>query len=128
MSIGKNQVRYKLSQSLEIKSDLNDLKENENDELFKFNQNIILNYKNENKGESYSIDIDFNLYDLLMRVKNGYRPNNNDKYNYINFVEFINKIERLGNQNKEIFVEDRFELNGGKYKFTYDEILKSLNL
>ena len=49
------------------------------------------------------------------------RPNNNDKYNYINFVEFINKIEKLGNQNKEIFIEDRFELNGGEYKFTYDE-------
>ena len=64
--IGKNQVRYRLSQFLEIKSDLNDLKENENDEIFKFNQNIILNYKNEGKGESYSIDIDFNLYDLLL--------------------------------------------------------------
>lgn len=119
--IGKNQVRYRLSQSLEIKSDLNNLKENENDEIFKFNQNIILNYKNESKGESYSIDIDFNLYDLLMRVKNGYRPNKDDKYNYINFVEFINKVEKLGNQNKEIFIEDRFELNGGEYKFTYDE-------
>ena len=121
LSIGRNQIRYKMSQRLNIKPDLSNLKINESIELFKFNPNLTLVYKSEEQGISYSIDIDFNLYELLMRVKNGYRPNKNDKYNYINFTEFINKIQKLGNQNKEIYIEDRLGYKNSKYKLVYDE-------
>lgn len=121
LSIGRNQIRYKMSQRLNIKPDLSNLKINDSNELFKFNPNLTLIYKSEEQGKSYGIDIDFNLYELLMRVKNGYRPNKNDKYNYINFVEFINKIQKLGNQNKEIYIEDRSGSKNSKYKLVYDE-------
>ncbi|KKY00239.1 hypothetical protein VN21_15310 [Paraclostridium benzoelyticum] len=121
LSIGRNQIRYKMSQRLNIKPDLSNLKINDSNELFKFNPNLNLIYKSEEQGKSYGIDIDFNLYELLMRVKNGYRPNKNDKYNYINFVEFINKIQKLGNQNKEIYIEDRSGSKNLKYKLVYDE-------
>ncbi|MCU9811670.1 DNA phosphorothioation-dependent restriction protein DptF [Paraclostridium sp. AKS81] len=121
LSIGRNQIRYKMSQRLNIKPDLSNLKINDSNELFKFNPNLTLIYKSEEQGKSYGIDIDFNLYELLMRVKNGYRPNKNDKYNYINFVEFINKIQKLGNQNKEIYIEDRSGSKSSKYKLVYDE-------
>ena len=72
-------------------------------------------------GINYKIDIDFNLYELLMRIKNGYRPNKNDKYNYINFVEFINKIQKLGSQNKEIYIEDKQGLGVSNYKLVYKQ-------
>lgn len=121
LSIGRNQIRYKMSQRLNIKPDLSNLKINDSNELFKFNPNLNLIYKSEEQEKSYGIDIDFNLYELLMRVKNGYRPNKNDKYNYINFVEFINKIQKLGNQNKEIYIEDRSGSKNLKYKLVYDE-------
>lgn len=121
LSIGRNQIRYKMSQRLNIKPDLSNLRINDSNELFKFNPNLTLIYKSEEQGKSYGIDIDFNLYELLMRVKNGYRPNKNDKYNYINFVEFINKIQKLGNQNKEIYIEDRSGSKNSKYKLVYDE-------
>lgn len=121
LSIGRNQIRYKMSQRLNIKPNLSNLKTNDSNELFKFKPNLTLIYKSEQKVKSYSIDIDFNLYELLMRVKNGYRPNKNDKYNYINFVEFINKIQQLGNQNKEVYIEDRSGSKNSKYKLVYDE-------
>ena len=102
ISIGKNQMRYKISQRLNLSADLSNIKVNESQELLKFNPSLIIGYKNEDKNTSYKIDIDFNLYELLMRIKDGYRPNKNDKYNYINFVEFVNKIQKLGSQNKEV--------------------------
>lgn len=121
ISIGKNQMRYKMSQRLNIKPDLSNLKVDNNEELFKFNPSLILGYKSEEKEKSNFIEIDFNLYELLMRVKSGYRPNKNDKYNYINFVEFINKIQKLGRQNKEIYIEDRLGSIVSNYKLVYDE-------
>jgi DNA phosphorothioation-dependent restriction protein DptF len=121
ISIGRNQMRYKMSQRLNISPDISNLKSDSNDELFKFNPSLIIGYKNDEKGSQYKIDIDFNLYELLMRVKDGYRPNKNDKYNYINFVEFINKIQKLGNQNKEVYIEDKLGSSTFKYKLVYNK-------
>lgn len=121
ISIGKNQMRYKISQKLNLSADLSNIKVNGSEELLKFNPSLIIGYKSEDKGTNYKIDIDFNLYELLMRIKDGYRPNKNDKYNYINFVEFINKIQKLGSQNKEIYIEDKQGLGISNYKLVYNQ-------
>ena len=121
ISVGKNQMRYKISQKLNLEADLSNIKVNESEELLKFNPSLIIGYESEEDGINYKIDIDFNLYELLMRIKNGYRPNKNDKYNYINFVEFINKIQKLGSQNKEIYIEDKQGLGVSNYKLVYKQ-------
>ena len=121
ISVGKNQMRYKISQKLNLSADLSNIKVNGSEELLKFNPSLIIGYKSEDKGTNYKIDIDFNLYELLMRIKDGYRPNKNDKYNYINFVEFINKIQKLGSQNKEIYIEDKQGLGISNYKLVYNQ-------
>lgn len=121
ISIGKNQMRYKISQRLNLSADLSNIKVNESQELLKFNPSLIIGYKDEDKKISYKIDIDFNLYELLMRIKDGYRPNKNDKYNYINFVEFVNKIQKLGSQNKEIYIEDKEGLGTSNYRLVYNQ-------
>ena len=121
ISVGKNQMRYKISQKLNLSADLSNIKVNGSEELLKFNPSLIIGYKSEDKGTNYKIDIDFNLYELLMRIKDGYRPNKNDKYNYINFVEFINKIQKLGSQNKEIYIDDKQGLGVSNYKLVYNQ-------
>ena len=121
ISVGKNQMRYKISQKLNLEADLSNIKVNESEELLKFNPSLIIGYESEENGINYKIDIDFNLYELLMRIKNGYRPNKNDKYNYINFVEFINKIQKLGSQNNEIYIEDKQGLGVSNYKLVYKQ-------
>lgn len=123
--VGKNQMRYKVSQKLNIDADISDLNKSDEEELHKFNSNLILRFKNEEKNKSHEIDIDFNLYGLLIAIKNGYRPNKTDKYNYINFVEFINKITKLGNQFKEVIIEDRSGNAFSKYKLVYDKNFES---
>jgi DNA phosphorothioation-dependent restriction protein DptF len=122
---GKTQMRYKVSQKLSIEADISNLNKSSEEELHKFNSNLILGFKNEEKNKSHEIDIDFNLYNLLIAIKNGYRPNKTDKYNYINFVEFINKIIKLGNQSKEVTIEDRSGNTSSKYKLVYDKNFES---
>lgn len=123
--IGRNQMRYKVSQKLNAEADISNLYKLDEDELYKFNPNLILRFKNEEKDKSYEIDIDFNLYSLLMRIKSGYRPNKTDKYNYINFAEFINKIIKLGSQSKEVSIEDRSGNIYSNYKLIYDKNFES---
>ena len=121
ISVGRNQMRYKISQRLNISADLSNIKVDSQEELLKFNPSLIIGYKSEDKGINHKIDIDFNLYELLMRVKDGYRPNKNDKYNYINFVEFVNKIQKLGRQSKEIYIEDKQGLSISNYRLVYNQ-------
>ncbi|QDR81799.1 DNA phosphorothioation-dependent restriction protein DptF [Sporomusa termitida] len=117
--IGRNQLHYKISQRLSLSPVLNNLPQIPKNELHKFIPYLILEYKDFSKNTSYSISIDFSLYKLLMRIRKGYRPNRKDKNDFINFVEFIDKILKLGNQNKELFIEDRLE-NKRQFKLVFD--------
>lgn len=118
--MGKNQIKYKISEDLELKVDTSNLPKNDEIDIKKFITTLKLKYKSEKFEKAYEIDVDFSLYKLLMQVVNGYRPNKKDKNQFIKFVEFINKLEEIGSQNEKlIFTEKNRDLNK-KYKLEYD--------
>lgn len=118
--MGKNQIRYKVSEELELKVDTSNLPKMIDNNLKKFITTLKLRYKSEKLNKSYEIDVDFSLYKLLMQVINGYRPNKKDKNQFISFIEFINKLEESGSQNEKlIFTEKNRDINK-KYKLEYD--------
>ena len=80
-----------------------------------------IRYKGDNLDTSCSIDIDYSLYDLLIRVGNGYRPNKKDKNNFIKFIEFINKIESAGSQNNQLTFTEKNKEENKKYRLEFDE-------
>jgi len=94
--------------------------------LDKFLPNINLLFKNGNKETlaPLEISIDYSLYLLLNQVRNGYRPNKKDKQNFINFVEFMNKVLLLGDQDKELMFEQKFGGELPRFKLSYDEDFK----
>jgi len=118
--MGKNQIKYKVSEDLELKVDTSNLPKREETDIKKFITTLKLKYKNEKLEKAYEIDVDFSLYQLLIQVINGYRPNKRDKNQFIKFIEFINKLEETGSQNEKlIFTEKNREVNK-KYKLEYD--------
>ncbi|RXI51911.1 DNA phosphorothioation-dependent restriction protein DptF [Clostridium tetani] len=118
--MGKNQVKYKVSEDLELKVDTTNLPKNDETDIKKFITTLKLKYKSEKLGKAYEIDVDFSLYQLLIQVINGYRPNKKDKNQFIKFIEFINKLEETGSQNEKlIFTEKNRDVNK-KYKLEYD--------
>lgn len=118
--MGKNQIKYKVSEELELKVDTSNLPRNGETDLKKFIATLKLKFKSERLGRNYEIDVDFSLYKLLIQVINGYRPNKKDKNNFIKFIEFINKLEETGSQNEKlIFTEKNRDVNK-KYKLEYD--------
>ncbi len=119
--MGKNQVKYSISEKVELKFDTSNLPKSDEIDLKKFIDTIRLRYKGENSKNSYEIEIDYNLYQLLVQVNKGYRPNKKDKNNYIKFIEFINKLEETGSQNEAIVITEKNRENNNKFKLEYDE-------
>ena len=119
--VGKSQLKYKVSEKLELKADTSSLPINKDSELIKFLTEMEIRYKGDNLDSSCSIDIDYSLYDLLIRVGNGYRPNKKDKNNFIKFIEFINKIECAGSQNNQLTFTEKNREENKKYRLEFDE-------
>ncbi|UZQ50929.1 DNA phosphorothioation-dependent restriction protein DptF [Clostridium kluyveri] len=118
--MGKNQIKYKISEDIELKVDTSNLPKMEELELKKFITIMKLRYKSEKLNKSYEIDIDFSLYKLLIQVINGYRPNKKDKNHFVKFIEFINRLEEMGSNNEKLmFIEKNKDVNK-KYKLEYD--------
>lgn len=118
--MGKNQLKYNVSEEIELKANTDNLSKNDETTLNKFISNLKLKYRSGNLDQSQELDIDFGLYKLLMQVNKGYRPNKKDKNHFIKFTEFVNKLEETGSQNEKlIFTEKNREVNK-KYKLEYD--------
>lgn len=119
--MGKNQIKYRISERIELKADTSNLPNNEEDDLKKFIETLKLKYKGDNAENSYEINIDYNLYKLLVQVNNGYRPNKKDKNHFIKFIEFINKLEETGSQKEELLFTEKNRDNNKQFKLEYDE-------
>lgn len=119
--VGKNQVKYKVSEELELKADASNLPNNKESELIKFLTEMDIRYKGDKLDRSCSIDVDYSLYELLIRVGNGYRPNKKDKNHFIKFIEFINKIEYAGSQNSQLTFTEKNREENKKYRLEFDE-------
>lgn len=119
--LGKNQLKYKVSERIDIKADLTNLPNNDEDDLKKFIGTLKLKYKANNSNQSYEIDVDYKLYKLLVQVNKGYRPNKKDKNYFINFIEFINKVVETGSQNEEIIFMEKNREENKKFKLEFDE-------
>ena len=119
--VGKSQIKYKISEELELKADTSNLPSSEETKLEKFLTTIEIKYKNGKTGKSYGIDLDFSLYELLIRVGNGYRPNKRDKNQFIKFIEFMNKIELGGSQGQELIITEKNRNCNRRFKLEYDE-------
>lgn len=119
--IGKNQVKYKISEILEIKANPSNLPTNNENKLDKFLTTLEIMYKGKDLDESCAIEIDFPLYELLMRVSDGYRPNKKDKNQFIKFIEFINKIEMAGSQKSELIFTEKNRDQNKKFRLEYDD-------
>ncbi|MGG0465257.1 DNA phosphorothioation-dependent restriction protein DptF [Priestia aryabhattai] len=118
---GRNQLKYTISQSINIKSDTDDLKVINEEQLDKFLTYMILQFVNSNdeKSKKYEIRIDYPLYELLVRIKEGYRPNQQDKNNFINFVDFVDNIIENSKEQETVKITEKVGKSLKKYQLTY---------
>ena len=102
--INKPSEKYRLSQKLDLQPSIEHLKPNTEKVLKSFKSSIMLAYQDGRKENKLFLDIDFPLYQLLTRVREGYRPNKKDEEDAIKFLEFLEKLMKFGEKKKEILV------------------------
>jgi len=108
---------YSFSTRLCIEPDLEKIKERACDKLGSFTVYL----KIESKALK-PIHIDADLFDLIIRINQGYRPNKYDKSAIVILEEVIEEIQNLGNRSSSLFIEgDLHELHLN-YCGEYDEI------
>jgi DNA phosphorothioation-dependent restriction protein DptF len=121
VQIGQAQTVYRSLQRLEIEPCITRITPKNDKDIFKFLSSMNLLYKAKGTdGKQTEIDLDYSLYCLLIRIKDGYRPNQNDKFRLIKFVEFVDHLCKYGNQREEIIFEEKYISKTSRFALKYD--------
>lgn len=102
--LDKPSEKYRLAQKLELNPSISHLKPNKGEVIESFKSFITLAYNDNDEKNNIFLDIDFPLYQLLMKVQDGYCPNKKNEEDAIKFVEFIEKLMAFGMKKKEMLV------------------------
>ncbi|MEW8995597.1 DNA phosphorothioation-dependent restriction protein DptF [Clostridium sp.] len=127
INMGKSQNRFKTYEKLYLECE-EDESENKvlTGRLDKFVSNIILEFVIKNKADRLTVKLDYKLYKLLTKVRQGYIPKKKERSDFISFIDSIEEIKNYGEQNKEIYIKEniadgvetfKFAKKFGKYKF-----------
>ena len=73
--------------------------ETSEDRLNRFLPYIIVEFQDAN-GQSIRLDVDYSLYELIGKLKNGYVQTAEDRNNHADFISFITKILKTGSADK----------------------------
>lgn len=89
--------------------------------LERFMPSITVKYENQKTKEVIALDIDYSLYELLYKLKQGYVQTADDRNNHADFISFIEKILKTGSAEEIVLVvaEDKRKARIEKNKFGY---------
>jgi DNA phosphorothioation-dependent restriction protein DptF len=107
----------KIAQSLNLRKYSKHLIKRDDEILNRFKNTIIIGFQNQSQTEHVLLEIDYPLYETIIKVLKGYRPNKKDKEDAIQFTEFIDRLKQLGNKG-ELFISDK--RNNLLFKLEYD--------
>lgn len=114
---------YWVLERLHIKPKIVSIDAQDNVEIQRFSPSLKLRFsKDPDLEESYvEIDIDYSLFEIIMAMKEGYRPTWQDKNLHTDFVNFIQKIIDLGEKNSSIIILPKNGESTQKYIFSEDD-------
>lgn len=121
LSMGKNQSKFKVYEDLEFDGKIIGTTR-EDIELHNFMNTINLTYQTKKEvKKDITINIDYQLFELMCNVKEGYRPNKNDKNNFINFIDFVRSLQEHGSNKEKVLFDRKIGDKVRKFEFKIDE-------
>jgi DNA phosphorothioation-dependent restriction protein DptF len=104
VDVGRQQLEYRISESIEIKPEPPTTSNSFTEKITEFNATIPLLF-NVN-GDAIPIAISYNLFHLVIKIEDGYRPTNLDHSNFVVFDEFVQTSVTAGAGQKQMFVTE----------------------
>ncbi|MDX8344496.1 DNA phosphorothioation-dependent restriction protein DptF [Rossellomorea sp. YZS02] len=102
--LNKPDEKFRIAQKLVLRPTVTHIKQSTEDVLYSFKSSILMGYHKGDHETKEFLDIDFPLYELMMKVEDGYRPNKKDIEDAIKFVEFIEKLMVFGEKRNELLI------------------------
>ena len=120
--------KYWILEQLDFKHSLNQTIAKTDEQIDRFTPILKLYFKKvgENDINRVEINVDYSLYELILDMKEGYRPTIQDKNIHTEFSNVVKKLEELGNKSEKITILPKgydkiskivFEYNGFNYEF-----------
>lgn len=109
---------FRIAERIQLKNAAVALPENQDGIIERFTPSLKLGFRCEPYKEIHYVEIDLPLYELIVRVTNGYRLNKKDRDDSIQFMEFIESLLPYGRQTEEILINDTE--NGLTFLLEYD--------
>jgi DNA phosphorothioation-dependent restriction protein DptF len=119
--VGRNQVKYRISESLNLIPFVQSKEITNIKKLERFLTHMVLAFEIEDKKSIHKLNIDYYLFSLIQKIKQGYSPNSQDKNNFISFVDFINRVLKEGSQDKSINIKNKVGNVVKEYKLSVDQ-------
>lgn len=83
---------------------------NQEDILERFKKNIVIGFKCNDRYEE-ALEIDYQLYEKIEEIEEGYCCTRNDKEKLVRFVEFMQRIIMHGNMNEKVIIKEKSTKN-----------------
>jgi DNA phosphorothioation-dependent restriction protein DptF len=114
IDIGRQQLKYRTSQNIEFKPDPPSPLASGKEKIKIFNLFLPIRYKVD--GNTITVAITYNLFYLMNKIREGYRPTDLDHSNFIVFDEFAQGIESAGGGLKQVF----FTESANRHRFVLE--------
>lgn len=119
--MGKGTERYYLYKNADVQFQVNKsiVKLTGMESLPNFSSSLRFSFILKDKpGNTIPLDVDYELFDLLTEIGNGYVPTDSDRKQNVNFDAFVRTV--LSKTDSELYIYSRYEA-GKTYKIAKDE-------
>ena len=103
--------RFYIAETVYIKeSKKGSCSKNKEEILERFKKNIVIGFKCNDRYEE-TLEIDYQLYEKIEQMQEGYCCTRNDKEKLVRFVEFMQRIILHGNMDEEVIIKEKSTKN-----------------
>lgn len=105
--IDEESKKIRIAEPITLKPSVITIDNQNNEETVeRFTTTLLLGFRCEPHNEIHRVEIDYPLYEMVVKVLNGYKLNKKNKEDSIKFIDFIDKLLPYGKQEEEILIKD----------------------
>ncbi len=101
VDLGRQQLTYRMSENISIKPEPFQSPEATTESIYKFNTFLPVKFRVD--GRTIPLTVTYNLYALVCKIEEGYRPTSLDHSNFVVFDDFVQNIATAGEGHEKVF-------------------------
>lgn len=101
VDIGRQQLEYRISEQVKMSPAPPPAPKYHSETILEFNTSLPLEYRAD--GQIIALNVPYSLFDLIMKIKRGYRTTKLDHSNFVVFDDFVHRVAASGEGRQKVF-------------------------